>query len=105
MQSLLPAQPLGARSLPRNTSNQGMPNNLGATFADDQFRRELIYFVCWLRLTDNCLEESMSFLGPVDKLDSQIGFAVIQDCFLGGGFGAWGCVGCGVAAHWGAFAG
>uniref|UniRef100_UPI002AFF34A7 hypothetical protein n=1 Tax=Devosia sp. TaxID=1871048 RepID=UPI002AFF34A7 len=44
-------------------------------------------------------------LGPVDKVDSQIGFAVIQDCFLGGGFGAWGFVGRRVAAHWRAFAG
>ena len=44
-------------------------------------------------------------LGPVDKVDSQIGFAVIQDCFLGGGFGTWGFVGRRVAAHWRAFAG
>jgi hypothetical protein len=43
-------------------------------------------------------------LSRVDKVDSQIGFAVIQDCFLGGGFGTWGFVGRRVAAHWGAFA-
>lgn len=43
-------------------------------------------------------------LGPVDKVDSQIGLAVIQDCFLGGGFGTWGFVGRRVAAHWRAFA-
>jgi len=27
-------------------------------------------------------------LGPVDKVDSQIVRTVIQDCFLGGGFGS-----------------
>lgn len=43
-------------------------------------------------------------LGPVDKVDFQIGFAVIQDCFLGGGFGTWGFVGRRVAAHWRALA-
>lgn len=37
-------------------------------------------------------------LGPVDKEDSQIGFAVIQDCFLGGSRVARGCVGCGMGA-------
>ena len=28
-------------------------------------------------------------LGPVDKVDSQIGGSMIQSCLLGGGFGAW----------------
>src|SRR5690606_29411953 len=44
-------------------------------------------------------------LGPVDKVDAHTGFPVIQDCFLGGGFGAWGFVGRRVAAHWRALAG
>ncbi|RVK39095.1 hypothetical protein CN160_35095 [Sinorhizobium meliloti] len=43
-------------------------------------------------------------LGPVDKVDSQISRGVIQDCFLGGGFGTRRPFGYGMADHRGAAA-
>ena len=62
-------------------------------------RSLILYGIC------NGLIGPRTVLGRVDKLDSQNVFAVIQDCFLGGGFGTRGFVGRRVAAHWRAFAG
>ncbi|WP_322883390.1 patatin-like phospholipase family protein (plasmid) [Sinorhizobium medicae] len=47
---------------------------------------------------------NLAFLGPVDKVDSQISRGVIQDCFLGGGFGTRRPFGYGMADHRGAAA-
>ncbi len=38
-------------------------------------------------------------LGPVDKVDSQISGSMIQNCLLGGGFGAWRSDGFGMEDH------
>ena len=43
-------------------------------------------------------------LGSVDKVDSQISRSVIQDCFLGGGFGSRRPDGYGMADHRGSVA-
>ncbi len=41
----------------------------------------------------------LAYLGPVDKVDSQISGSMIQNCLLGGGFGAWRSDGYGMEDH------
>ena len=50
------------------------------------------------------LPENNRNLGPVDKVDSEISGSVIEDCFLGGGFGTRRPDGYGMADHRRAFA-
>jgi hypothetical protein len=58
-----------------------------------------------LGYTQACEEEVIADrLGPVDKVDSQISGSVIQDCFLGDGFGTRRPDGYGMADHRGAVA-
>jgi hypothetical protein len=71
----------------------------GISASSEMSDKELTKLALDLRSNLQAQEEKTPALGHVDKVDSQISGSVIQDCLLGGSFGARRPDGYGMADH------